>query len=97
MQTIFTVGHSVLTIIEFVEILDKNNIDTIVDVRSVPYSKYNPQFNQEVIKQELLKSKIQYLFMGHMLGARYDDLSLLDEDKIVDFKKVQQTKKFQKR
>ena len=46
---IYTIGHSTHTSEDFFQMLKDNKIDMIVDVRSVPYSKYAPQFNQENI------------------------------------------------
>ena len=45
-REIFTVGHSNHTIDYFLELLQAQNIDCLIDVRSMPASKYNPQFNQ---------------------------------------------------
>ncbi len=77
MKEIYTIGHSVYEADDFVQLLKNNNINTIVDVRSTPYSG------------------ICYIFMGDMLGARYEDKSLLFENGSVNFKKVQETKIFQ--
>ncbi|WP_411822461.1 DUF488 family protein [Leptospira sp. 'Mane'] len=71
-NSLFTVGHSNHTIEHFKSILIRHQIDVICDVRSNPYSKYNPQFNKEFLKNELKKSNIKYLFLGKELGARSD-------------------------
>jgi uncharacterized protein (DUF488 family) len=98
-KEIFTVGHSNHDINIFIDMLKKNNINTIVDVRSSPYSQYSPQYNQDILKNFLKKSNIQYIFMGNLLGARYEDKNLLFHDKDnkgkVNFQKVQETKGFQ--
>ena len=43
MKRVYLIGHGNLEIKEFVDLLIKNNIKTLVDVRSIPYSKYNSQ------------------------------------------------------
>ena len=43
---IYTIGHSNKAIEDFVNKLTENKVDTVVDVRSIPFSKYNPQFNR---------------------------------------------------
>jgi uncharacterized protein (DUF488 family) len=67
---VFTIGHSTHTIEKFMELLRLYNITAICDVRSVPYSQYNPQFNREFLKEKLSKYNIEYVFMGEELGAR---------------------------
>jgi len=72
-KTIYTIGHSNHEIERFLELLELHSISVIADVRSSPYSKYNPQFNREVLKQSLQSKDIDYVFLGHELGARRDE------------------------
>ena len=95
MREIYTIGHSILEIDKFISLLKDNNIDTIVDVRSIPYSKFASQFNKETLKHYLKENNIYYIYMGDSLGARYEDRSLLFDDGKVNFKKVQETISFQ--
>src|SRR3989442_15928815 len=46
-QTVFTIGHSNLEFARFVALLKQHDIQAVADVRSSPYSQYNPQFNRE--------------------------------------------------
>ncbi len=91
----YTIGHSNYSSERFIELLKKNNIDCVVDVRSAPYSKHTPQFNKEKIKNELKKNAIEYIFMGRELGGRYEDANLQFDDGKVDYSKVRQRKEFQ--
>ena len=75
MKTIYTIGHSIYKIEEFGELLKQNQINTIVDVRSTPYSKFAPQYNSSELKRLLGTKGIYYLFMGKELGARQPDKS----------------------
>lgn len=95
MKQIFTIGHSTDTIEAFSEYLIHFQIDTIVDVRSVPYSRFASQFNKEKLSIFLKKKNIIYIPMGDYLGARYEEKELLFEDGKVDFSKVVITKRFQ--
>jgi len=95
MKTIFTIGHSIYELDNFVNLLRKYGIDVIVDVRSVPYSKYVDYFNKESLAYFLKKNRFYYLFMGDSLGARWEDKNLIFEDGKVDFNKVMETKTFQ--
>lgn len=95
MKELYTVGHSVYEIDNFISLLKKNHINTIVDVRSTPYSKFASQYNKEALKQYLNENEICYIFMGDLLGARYEDKNLLFDNGRVNFKKVQETISFQ--
>jgi len=95
LKEIYTVGHSIYEADDFVQLLKNNNINTIVDVRSTPYSKFASQYNKESLHQYLKQNGICYIFMGDMLGARYEDKDLLFENGSVNFKQVQETKIFQ--
>ncbi|MBD3646535.1 MAG: DUF488 domain-containing protein [Pseudomonadales bacterium] len=70
---ILTIGHSTHTIEHFVSLLTKHRIGVIVDVRSQPYSRVNPQFNKHDLKTALSAEGIKYVFLGKELGARSDD------------------------
>lgn len=75
---LFTIGHSNLSIEAFVLLLQKHQITAVVDVRSHPFSRYLPHFNQSEIKASLSSVGIQYVFLGRELGARPEDLSCYD-------------------
>jgi len=95
LKQLYTIGHSIYEMEDFILLLKKNGINTIVDVRSTPYSKFASQYNRETLKYYLKENKIFYIFMGDLLGARYEDKSLLFDDGKVNFKKVQEIKSFQ--
>ncbi len=75
MTKIFTVGHSNLSIKDFIALLEQHHITAVADVRSHPYSRYLPHFNREPIQAVLRNAKIKYVFLGRELGARSSDLS----------------------
>jgi len=72
-KTIFTIGHSTHPIDAFLELLKQHGITAVCDVRSSPYSQFNPQFNREDLKLGLGECGIKYVFLGDELGARSDD------------------------
>jgi len=90
----FTIGHSDLPVEAFVYYLQKVRVDCIIDVRSAPYSKYQPQYNREEISSVLKQENIEYRYMGDVLGGRYSDPDLLFPDGTVDYQKVSKTQKF---
>jgi uncharacterized protein (DUF488 family) len=70
---LFTIGHSNHSIDKFVRLLQDNGIDLLVDVRTAPYSRYNPQFNKESLGAALLRPGIEYAYAGQYLGGRPPD------------------------
>ncbi len=68
---IFTIGHSTHAISEFIELLRIYGIQEIVDVRSVPKSRHNPQFNEDSLKQSLKKFHIRYKHIKKLGGLRH--------------------------
>jgi len=66
---IFTIGHSTLSLREFIDLLIKYNIEMVVDVRRFPTSKKFPHFKMEILKEELGKHKISYIWLGEKLGG----------------------------
>ena len=73
MESLFTVGHSTHTIERFKELLRLHSVNALVDVRSHPHSRFNPQFNREALSSELRRCDIKYVFLGKELGARSSD------------------------
>lgn len=85
MNKIYTIGHGNKSIQDLLSELKINNIDMLVDVRSVPYSRYCQQFNRESLKLELCNNGIAYKHMPK-LGGRYEEKPNTDSwnDAILD-------------
>jgi len=90
----YTIGHSNHPIEEFIALLKKYEIDTIIDVRSYPFSQHQFQFNQDNLERFLKNQKIEYYFFGNELGGRYKDPEYLFPDGIVNYNKVKERPKF---
>jgi uncharacterized protein (DUF488 family) len=67
---LLTIGHSTRTLPEFLEILKAYHVTLIVDVRSVPRSRHNPQFNKEALPNSLKLEGIKYVHMPEIGGLR---------------------------
>jgi uncharacterized protein (DUF488 family) len=70
---LFTIGHSNHSIEAFIALLLQHGVTALADVRSHPYSRYLPHFNQTQLKTALLDVGIRYVFLGRELGARPSD------------------------
>jgi len=68
--TIWTIGHSTRAIGEFTGLLCAHKIHLLVDVRTVPRSRYNPQFNREILAESLKEIGLAYLHMPELGGLR---------------------------
>jgi len=69
--TIYTIGHSTRSVAELVALLRDANVDLLVDVRSVPRSRTNPQFNADTLPVELAKAGIGYRHIRALGGLRH--------------------------
>ena len=69
--TIFTIGHSTRSVAELIALLREAGIDLLVDVRSVPRSRTNPQFNTDTLPAELAKAGIGYRHIRALGGLRH--------------------------
>lgn len=67
---IYTVGHSTRPIEEFIELLRSHGVEEVVDVRSIPMSRHNPQFNKEALKESLKKARLRYVHLKKLGGLR---------------------------
>ena len=79
---IFSIGHSTHPIGRFIRLLNENDIQVVIDVRSSPFSKFSPQFNRENISEALRDSGLMYAFFGKELGARVEDQSCYIDGKV---------------
>ncbi len=70
---VLTVGHSNHSIEVFLNLLQRHEVTALADVRSMPYSRFNPHFNREPLKESLVANGIRYAFFGQELGGRSDD------------------------
>ena len=77
--TVFTIGHSTRTMDEFIELLKTYGINLVMDVRTVPRSRHNPQFNKETLPNTLKPYGIKYIHMPEIGGLRrpkHDSINL---------------------
>lgn len=90
---LFTIGHGNRKLNDFLALLKDYSIEYLIDVRSMPYSKFNPQYNQNELKHFLESNGITYVFMGDTIGGRPKDTSCYDDEGKVDYEAVK-TKEF---
>jgi uncharacterized protein (DUF488 family) len=69
--TILTIGHSTRSIGTFLQMLQAYGVKRLVDVRTIPRSRHNPQFNRDVLPGTLLQAGIGYTHMEELGGLRH--------------------------
>jgi uncharacterized protein (DUF488 family) len=67
---IYTIGHSTRSAAELIELLNEASVDLLVDVRSIPRSRRNPQFNIETLPRTLEQAGIGYRHLAELGGRR---------------------------
>ena len=70
-RDILTIGHSTHTWREFLEILRAHRVKRVIDVRSIPRSRHNPQFNRETLSTKLRAARIGYVHLRKLGGLRH--------------------------
>ncbi|MBU6214480.1 DUF488 domain-containing protein [Patescibacteria group bacterium] len=68
---IYTIGHSTRTIEQFIALLKAHGVEKIVDVRTIPKSRHNPQFNEDDLRRSLARAKIRYEHLKKLGGLRH--------------------------
>ena len=87
---IYTIGYGSRSIEQFVAVLQRYEIEYLVDVRSTPYSRYKPEFSKRELEEALEQHSIRYLFMGNTLGGHPDDENCYVNG-VVDYERVKVT------
>ncbi len=73
MNELFTIGYGGRETGDFVALLKRYAIDVLVDVRTQPYSKFNPDFTRTSLTKIVARAGLGYVFMGDSLGGRPAD------------------------
>ncbi len=68
---VLTVGHSTRTLEDFLALLATHRVQQLVDVRTVPRSRHNPQFNRETLPEALGAAGIAYVHLPELGGLRH--------------------------
>ncbi|MFP4031073.1 MAG: DUF488 family protein [Desulfococcaceae bacterium] len=92
-MVLYTIGHSTHPIGDFIALLRKHGVEVVCDVRSSPYSRYNPQYNRENLVPELKSAGMKYVFLGKELGPRSDQPSCYVNGK-VSYRRLAETTAF---
>ena len=92
---IFTIGHGNCTLTGLVELVRGRGVTHLVDVRSSPFSKFQPDFCERTLEQKVPRLGVEYVQMGHQLGGKPPHADCYTEG-TVDYGKIRQKDFFQK-
>ncbi|MDY6867288.1 MAG: DUF488 domain-containing protein [Chloroflexota bacterium] len=87
-HTIYTVGHSNLSFLNFLSLIQANDITHIIDIRSIPYSRYAPWSNKSRLPDMLRPFNIRYTYLGHKLGGKKKPISETQRQQGVTSKEI---------
>ena len=68
---VMTIGHSTRTIEEFIHLLEVNAVTCVADVRTIPRSRHNPQFNKDSLSLSLKQAGLEYIHLPGLGGLRH--------------------------
>lgn len=90
---ILTIGHSNHPQETFLGLLERHRVTALADVRSTPWSRFNPHFNRKRLAAALAARGIEYLYLGRELGGRPDDPACYEEGRI-RYDRIARTERF---
>jgi uncharacterized protein (DUF488 family) len=96
--TVYTIGHSTRTLEEFTDLLQTYHITLLIDIRTAPHSRHNPQFNKEALPTTLKQISVKYIHLPEIGGLRHpkpDSInSALENASFRGYADYMQTKEF---
>lgn len=69
--SVLTIGHSTRPIDEFIRLLTAHHVERVIDIRTIPRSRHNPQFSRELLSRALRRANIRYRHMPGLGGLRH--------------------------
>lgn len=93
--SLYSIGHGQKDIEEFYNELLSFGIQYVIDVRSNPFSKWAPQYNQQELSLFLNRHNIIYVYMGDTIGGRPNSDSCYDDEGYYDYEKMAEVPAFQ--
>jgi uncharacterized protein (DUF488 family) len=91
---IYTIGHSNYSVEKLIDMLKYYDINCVIDIRGTPYSKYNVQYNKEIIAKSLKEAGFLYIYMAKEFAANRENKLSYNKEGYSDFEKVVNEKEF---
>lgn len=94
-MTLYSIGHSNASLDAFLDLLRRYEIAVLVDTRSKPYSRYNPHFSRDPLKQSINEQGIEYIFLGNRIGGKPEGEQFYFPNGKVNFEALAQSPGYQ--
>lgn len=94
MTTLYSIGYGNRQWDDVCKLLKNRGCEYLIDVRSSPYSKFNPSFNKDLLATQCAKEGIKYVFMGDVLGGRPAAPDHFDSEGKVDYVRLAEGAEF---
>jgi len=91
---LFTIGYTTFQFEDFIDVLKHYEINVVIDVRSLPYSKHHAQYNKEIVERILNNNKIYYRNYSNEFGARQTERRYFSREGYLDFELFTESKMF---
>lgn len=91
---VYTIGHSNHSIETFLELLERYEIEVLVDVRTNPFSRFSRQFSHDPLKSAIQNAGLKYLHLGKELGGKPKEPEFYDAEGHIDYARIAQSQRF---
>ena len=91
---LYSIGYGNRTPVQLFDLVKSFNCSYLVDVRSVPYSRYHKEFNRDALEQSCSDFGLKYLYLGEQIGGKPDSDSMRDELGLANYEAMAQTPHF---
>jgi uncharacterized protein (DUF488 family) len=93
-KTVHTIGHSNHSMEDFLNLLERANINVLVDVRTNPFTRYSVHFNHDPLKIAIQSAGLKYLFLGKELGGKPKEEAFYDDEGYLLYDRLAQSPRF---
>jgi len=94
MENIYFIGYGNLDLGSFVDLISKYNIKYLIDIRSKPYSRFNPDFSKSYLSKYLKSINIKYIYWGDVLGGIPSTPRIADINGKIDYSMLENNKEY---
>ena len=93
-KTLYTIGYSGYNANDFLDVLNKNGINAVIDIRSNPFSSHYPVYNKEILENTLKRSNIYYRSYANEFGAQQSERCFYTQQGYLDFEVFTASEKY---
>ncbi len=92
---VYTIGYGNRAIGDFLNLLGRYGVEYLIDTRSLPYSRFRPDFRKKALQEHLEKAGLKYVYLGDALGGKRVDPDCIVDGKL-DLARLYEKESFQR-